>query len=231
MKNLTKASVLLVTLVMFLSCATKVVDEPRRAGELPTSWWKISDVKGVGALENIYRDDSLGVESKVKLFVASSDEPTNASESDAISDATRKVAVEISQYMVLQVTAVSQSAKFNDYIKQSVTDTNVDTEAVEKVINDIKVQTNEFTATLSNTQFSSMKKVGTHAEPIENGARYKGWVCVSMNDQILEQTAALQREAFKNITELNPEYKQLMSDINTELTKQIKENVSSKTEF
>lgn len=230
MKVISKLLVLAV-MVAVTSCATTKKEEPRRAGELPPEWWKISDAKGSGALENLYRDDSLGVEAAVKLFVGVSDEPTNATESDAVTDAKRKAAVEISQYLALQVTAVSQSAKFNDYLKQVVVDTEVSEDEQVRVINDIKNQTNEFAATISITQFSSTKVVGKHAEEVDGGSRYKAWVCLSITDAILEQTRKLQEAAFQNILEMNPEYKQLMADINTALTKQIKENVTSKTDF
>ncbi len=230
MKIISKVLLVLAALIAITSCAT-TKEEPRRAGELPANWWKISDTKGSGALENLYRDDSEGVESKVKLFVGVSDEPTNATESDAVTDAKRKAAVEISQYLALQVTAVSQSAKFNDYLKQVIVDTAESDDEQVRVVNDIKNQTNDFAATISITQFSSTKVVGKHAELVEDGSKYKAWVVLSITDAILEQTRKLQEAAFQNILDMNPEYKQLMADINTELTKQIKENVAAKTEF
>ncbi len=84
---------------------------------------------------------------------------------------------------------------------------------------------------ITTTQFSGMKVIGKHAEKVKKEDHYKGWVVVSMSDAILEQTKRLQEEAFKNILELNPEYKQIIADINTEITKSIKDNISNKTEL
>ena len=76
-----------------------------------------------------------------------------------------------------------------------------------------------------------MKIIGKHSEKVTGERYYKGWVCVSMTDAILEQTQELQEAAFRNILELNPEYKQIIADINTEITKSIKENIQDKTEL
>lgn len=225
MKFLFKVITVLTLIVGFSSCVTKEV--PRTAGELPKKWWTMD----VDPLENLYRSSADGVETRVKLFIGISDEPTNASESDSLEDATMKVSVEISRYLALLVTNISQSAKYNDYIKQVVQDNNFDDGESERVVNEIKKQTNNFTASITTTQFSSMKIIGKHSEKVKNEDFFKGWVCVSMTDDILEQTQKLQEEAFKNILELNPEYKQIIADINTEITKSIKENIQEKTDF
>lgn len=225
MKFLFKVITVLALIVGFTSCVTKEV--PRTAGELPKKWWTMD----VDPLENLYRSSADGVETRVKLFIGISDEPTNASESDALEDATMKVSVEISRYLALLVTNISQSAKYNDYIKQVVKDNNFDDGESERVVNEIKKQTNNFTASITTTQFSSMKIIGKHSEKVKDEDFFKGWVCVSMTDDILEQTQKLQEEAFKNILELNPEYKQIIADINTEITKSIKENIQEKTDF
>ncbi|MGL1892645.1 MAG: hypothetical protein OCD02_13530 [Spirochaetaceae bacterium] len=227
MKIISKFLVVLVALAFFTGCASTEKEAPRRAGELPNSWW----TKDIDALENQYRDVAEGVEQKVKLFVGISDEPTNATESDAIEDATRKVSVEISRYLVQVVTNISQSSQTNDYIKQVVADSGADAEESTKFVNDIKNQTNNFTASITTTQFSTMKIIGKHAEKAEEGNKYKGWVCVSMTDAILDQTQKLQEAAFNNILELNPEYKQVIADINTAMTKSIKENITEKSDF
>lgn len=225
MKKLTKVLCVLTILVVFTSCVTK--EEPRTAGELPKKWWTMD----VDPLENIYRSSADGVETRVKLFIGISDEPTNATETDAYEDATMKVAVEISRYLALLVTNISQSAKFNNYVKQVIKDNNYDNEESVRIVNEITNQTNNFSAMITTTQFSGMKVIGKHAEKVKKEDHYKGWVVVSMSDAILEQTKRLQEEAFKNILELNPEYKQIIADINTEITKSIKENISNKTEL
>lgn len=225
MKILLKVLVLSVIFIGFVSCMTR--EEPRVAGELPKKWW----TKDIDPLENLYRSSADGVETRVKLFIGISDEPTNASETDALEDAGMKVAVEISRYLAQLVTNIAQSAKYNDYIKQVVKDNNVEDGESSKVVNEIKKQTNNFTASITTTQFSSMKIIGKHSEKVKGEDFYKGWVCVSMTDDILEQTQKLQEEAFKTILELNPEYKQIIADINTEITKNIKQNIAEKTEF
>lgn len=225
MKVLLKVLTVLLLLSVFTSCVTREV--PRVAGELPKKWWTMD----VDPLENLYRSSADGVESRVKLFIGMSDEPTNSSESDAVEDATMKVTVEISRYMALLVTNISQSAKFNDYLKQVIKDNNYDDGESERIVSEVKKQTNSFSASITTTQFSSMKIIGKHAEKIKKTDYYKGWVCVSMTDAILAQTQKLQEEAFKNILELNPEYKQIIADINTEITKSIKSNITEKTDF
>lgn len=224
MKIITKLSFLLVAFVALTSCATK---EVRVAGELPKQWWNME----VDSLENIYRDDAKGADSRVKLFVGISDEPTNATESDAIEDATRKVSVEISRYLAVLVTSISQSAQFNEYVEQRVKESDMGDEESVNIINDIKNETNKFSATISTTQFSTMKLIGKHTEAVEGKNKFKGWVCASMTDDILKQTQELQEAAFKNILDLSPEYKQVIADINTAITKNIKDNVSEKTDF
>ncbi len=225
MKVILKVLVVMFILVAATACATK--EEPRMAGELPKKWWKMD----VDPLENLYRSSADGVETRVKLFIGISDEPTNATESDAYEDANMKVAVEISRYLALLVTNISQSAKFNDYVKQVIKDNNVEAGESVKIVNEVKNQTNNFSAMITTTQFSSMKVIGKHAEKVQDQDNYKGWVCVSMTDDILEQTQKLQEEAFKNILELNPEYKQIIADINTEITRSIKDNIAEKTEL
>lgn len=225
MKNLFRGLIVLALILGFTSCVTK--EEPRVAGELPKKWWEMD----VDPLENLYRSSADGVETRVKLFVGISDEPTNASESDALEDATMKVSVEISRYLALLVTNISQSAKYNDYIKQVVKDNNLEEGESERVVNEIKKETNNFTASITTTQFSSMKIIGKHTEKVTGEDFHKGWVCVSMTDDILAQTQKLQEAAFRNILELNPEYKQIIADINTEITKSIKENIKEKTDF
>ncbi|QEN05936.1 hypothetical protein EW093_14945 [Thiospirochaeta perfilievii] len=225
MKTILKIVTVVSILVFTTACVTK--EEPRVAGELPRKWWTMD----VDPLENLYRSSADGVETRVKLFIAISDEPTNATEVDAIEDANMKVAVQVSRYLALLVTNISQSAKFNDYVKQVVQDSSVEGGKVESVVNEIKNQTNNFSAMITTTQFSSMKVIGSHAEKVKGSDNYKGWVCVSMTDDILEQTQKLQEAAFKTILELNPDYKQIIADINTEITRSIKENITDNTEL
>lgn len=225
MKYLLKITIVTVIVSFAMSCMSS--NAPRSTGELPKKWWTMD----VDPIENIYRESADGVETKVKLFMGISDEPTNATESDAIEDATMKVSVEISRYLALLVTNISQSAKFNDYTKQVLKDNNLKGEESTRVFNEIRNEVNNFSAIITTTQFSSMKIIGKHAEKVKNEDYYKAWVCVSMTDAILEQTQKLQEEAFKNILELNPEYKQIIADINTEITRSIKDNISDKTEL
>ncbi len=210
---------------LFTGCMT--TEAPRVAGELPKNWWKME----IDQLENLYRSTAEGRETKVKLFIGISDEPTNSTESDSYEDATMKVSVEISQYLAQLVTNISQSVKFNDYVKQVVNDSSVKKGSTERILNEVTNQVNRFSAIISTTQFSSMKIIGKHAEKVKNEDYYKGWVCVSMTDDILEQTRKLQEEAFKTLIELNPDYKQIIADINTEITKSIKDNITDKTDI
>jgi hypothetical protein len=220
-------SKMLVGVILTAILSSCVTEPPRVAGELPKKWWTMD----VDPIENIYRESADGIESKVKLFIGLSDEPTNISKSDAIEDATMKVSVELSRYLATAVTNINQSAKFNDYIKQVVKDDNVKGGEYESVVNEVKKQVNNFSATLTTTQFSGMKIIGKHAEKVKKEDYYQAWVVVSMTDRILDQTLKLQEEAFKNMLELNPEYKQIIADINTEITKSIKNNIAEKTDM
>lgn len=221
-----KKAFLIVIMIMGLililnSCATLFGE---RTGTLPKKWWTKEEV---GEIENYYRDRATGVEQSVKLFIAQSDSALNIDRSTAIENARLDAAIQLSRYLAMKVTGVKQNSAHTTVLQNALAEGKLTEEHANDIQRKVEEKLSAFSASVTNTQFSSFKEIGQHAE--QDGNKYIGWVCYSMSDQILEETRQLQSEAFKSLILNTKKYEKIMQEIQEVIAESMKEAIMEET--
>lgn len=219
MKKALSITILIMVLVMILnSCST--LFGGKRAGTLPKNWWTKEEV---GEIENYYRDRATGVEQSVKLFIAQNDSSLNIDRSTAIENARLDAAIQLSRYLAIKVTGVKQNSAHITVLQNAIAEGDLTDKEANDIQRKVEEKLSSFSASVTNTQFSSFKEIGQHAE--QNGNKYIGWVCYSMSDQILEETRQLQSEAFKSLIINTKKYEKIMQEIQEVIAESMKEAI------
>lgn len=200
-----------IALMLFIIFGCKSTPEVGKAGKLPDKWWTMN----VGDVQNIYRGGSSGEHKAVILFIGFSDDATNESESTAIAMATMDAKRKLSYFLSEKFTGISQQKKYaeanQEIIDDAVKNNKITRDQGEKLTREVNTAMKSYYANITSTQFSTFRELANHTE--KKGIIYKGWVCYSMTEEILNQTKEIQKKAFETLMIESEEYKNIMSQI------------------
>lgn len=209
---------MLVIVVLFVSCATEL----GTVGSLPRKWWK----QPRGVVERVLRADSTGYYSKVIVIIGMDDSVMNYSESSALDSAKLDADAQLSQYIINKTTSVMREAVKTTLERETEVKSD---EELERLVDEVydKIQ-----SSISVSQFSSFMIEGTHTEKDElNGIEYyKGYVCCTIQDEIVQSLQKIQKEAFESIISTAQAYAPIMEKIEAEAVKTMTDSLKKDLE-
>ncbi len=202
-------------LVCLLIAACSSTNSIGSVGELPNRWWE----KSRGSIESALRSEGKGYYSNVLAFVGESDSVKNYSKSQALDFAKLDANSKLSEYIITRTTTILRDSV--ESVLSRETDGSSD-EAIERKINEIS---NNMQSSISVAQFSSFMIEGNHTEEEElNGIKYyHGWVCCTIQDDIVKAIQEIQKEAFETVISAAENYAPVMSKIQEDTSIKIAE--------
>ena len=199
-------------ILSLLSCASNNLGT---VGALPNNWWE----QPRGVIERVLRQDSTGYYSKVIVFVGISDSVKNYSESQALDFAKLDADAKLSEYIIDRTTAIIRESVDNQLLR--TTDDNAE-EEIKRIVEEVS---NNMKSSISVAQFSSYMIEGNHTEKTEESgiSYYKGWVCCTIQDDIVKTIQEIQKEAFETVISATAAYAPILQKIQEDSSLKISE--------
>lgn len=209
-------------LLFLLNCETTKASVGK-AGALPKKWWTMNR----GDVQNYFRNSSSGQHKNVVIFIGKSDSALNVDESTAIENARMDAFQLLSRYLSQKVTGIQQSGKHIEAIQEAVQKGKLTKEQGDALKRKVEERMSSYAASVTATQFSSFKQEATYVEKVGN--RFRGYVCYSMSDQILEETKKLQSAAFESLVKETEQYIEIMKTIQEVIANKMLETIMNDT--
>jgi hypothetical protein len=200
-----------VSSLFIVSCSTS--RDLGSVGQLPDNWWQ----QPRGYIENVLRSESQGYYSNVLVFVGESDSVKNYSESQALAHAKLDANAKLSEYIISKTTTIVRDSV------ETVLSRETGGEADEELTRSVNEISNMMASSISVSQFSSFMIEGSHTELDEQSGikYYRGWVCCTIQDDIVKEIQAIQKEAFNSVIENTQAYAPMMKKIQDDVSNQI----------
>jgi hypothetical protein len=219
-----KACLLVLSLIVVCVCLVSCQTKFGQVGTLPDNWWTFEGGNTQrGALESALRNSGSGEYANVIVVLGTSDSRAAVTESLAIDSAWLDAKSQLSTYIIDKVSSVTVNleSSLTDELQSSGLSKGQQVE----IMNSMQAILKSFQSSLTITQFNSFIVEAKHTEKAEyNGfAYYKGWVCCTIRDEIVEELKKIAEVAFETNLETTAAYSEIMARFQDIITAQIEQ--------
>ncbi len=202
---------LLMIIVLGVSCVSSEIGS---VGTLPKNWWD----QPRGVIERVLRKESQGYYSNVLVFIGMSDSVNNYSQSQAIDLAKLDADTKLSQFIISKTTNIVRGVA-------NANATRIAENSPEEINRLVEEIADKMESSISIAQFSSFMIEGYHTQPAEiNGVPYYiGWVCCTIQDDLVDAIQKIQEKAFESVIKTTIAYAPVMQQIQEDSAKMIVE--------